>query len=517
MVFNILIKPFDLVILEQYLDITLNSEDSLDVKKVFNQKNPGWVELIKDIQIDRLTELGFRTVSKRPIEVNKLGRYFGPAFGSPGEDSLFAYCYKNIPSVKGNGEYSSSFSFYGLAKDQLNSLRRFIQQSKDKTEYKFEDETSQELEIVHFSPNATLNSQFEQILNDKFEQIYVRHYRSLGQMLQEMNDSDLKEASKDLIRENVFESDEDVLFILDEKKTHVKSIKTFETQKYIQTIAKIPVNQFISDSKNFSEIFDLSKVLQEILNFEKGDTPLIHGHYSGYDVFYKILSVETLFDSNYGNVCHVRLHVLNSSEEKIEIQKKMHKRQTLAAVVIDGRSMGETTFSSLFHAAAKLYNSSTFKKIILSEITIDNYNKLEKFKLFDDIFPLPIDIFYMTRKLKMHIPQLKFKSSEDNHRWGIMLSKGIKTGWPLELKSISEVHVSFEYPREIRIGDVRRFILPLESPVQSPEILAICRFCKKISEDKFSCDFLFFAVKDSQIKHIRSWIKTLHIQSKNQS
>jgi len=80
LVYNILIKPLDPVIVEQMISLALNKEGPLKVKDLYQQKQPTIIELIKDIEIDRLTELGFRTISKRPIELKKIARYFGELF-----------------------------------------------------------------------------------------------------------------------------------------------------------------------------------------------------------------------------------------------------------------------------------------------------------------------------------------------------------------------------------------------------------------------------------------------------
>ena len=155
------------------------------------------------------------------------------------------------------------------------------------------------------------------------------------------------------------------------------------------------------------------------------------------------------------------------------------------------------------------------KYFLFSDEDIQHYTQLEATKKLDDTFSLVLDFFYLTRKIKMHCPYLELKDPKDNSRLGIELRQGIKTALPLEIDSVSEVHISFKYPRRISIGDVRRLLLWVPNIKNMPEILAVCRYCESLSEDSYQCDFLFFAVEDKQLKHIRQWIKQNYVLEKS--
>ena len=219
-VFNILIKPLDPIIVHQTLVLALSGDGPLNVGEIYKQDQPALIELIKDIEIERLTELGFRTKSMRPIEINKVARYFGEPFAANGFDSLFAYCYNNQEVSKNPPQFSSSFSYLGISKDQLASIRRTIQASDKKEDYLFEQDPScstvDESNILLFTKDKDFASHLDSFFSDKFKNVNLRQLSSTAQLLDLLppdQRANLIEEEKEV---HIFNTKEDVTIKLDD-------------------------------------------------------------------------------------------------------------------------------------------------------------------------------------------------------------------------------------------------------------------------------------------------------------
>ena len=57
--------------------MALTPDGPINIEDMYSQKTDSFIEIIKDINIELLTELGFRTSSNRPIEHQKIARYYG--------------------------------------------------------------------------------------------------------------------------------------------------------------------------------------------------------------------------------------------------------------------------------------------------------------------------------------------------------------------------------------------------------------------------------------------------------
>lgn len=525
-VYNILIKPLDDTLVEQIVSLALQPEGPLEIKTLYSQKQPGAIELIKDIEIERLTELGFRTKSRRPIEINKIARYFGDALGDRKNPSMFAYCYANYESDKKNSIYSSSFSYFGISKDQLASIRRLIQSDKSKTNYPFVKSLSKDMELSYtfiiLSKNLDLVSNIQNFILDKFLNINILVFSSLDNILQQLPPSVRKKIKTENKSESkTFEKDEKVIFSFNENFSRLIDICFENSENKVDKIFNFERKQWIQDQV-FNSIFykkdmrSLTKIFEDKVIASPQVFELKVGEVKS---FIKFMSIEESFNVQHGKVYLLRAQSLNEDEEYAEIKKTIQPIKFIHGFFIDDVSFKNESLSAVKQALELISNQdgNVYKTFVFSDSPVDSYSRANHYQDVDDVFQIPLDVFYLTRKLKMHCESLELKNPGDNSRLGIELRRGIKTAWPLTIDSVSEVHISFKYPRQIQIGDVRRLILPLEAEANVPEVLAICRYCEKLSGEGYRCDFLFFAVKDAQLKHIRQWIKKNYIDEKSKT
>ncbi len=129
---NLIYKPFDQSILEQHLRFALSSHKPVRETTVFKQELGGLkleVEMLKEVPLLNISELGFTTHSDRPIPLQSVSKYYGQFFQVGISLSVIAKC---VECHKVNNDYLSKFSFFGLSNPQSDNIRRFLAKNKSK-------------------------------------------------------------------------------------------------------------------------------------------------------------------------------------------------------------------------------------------------------------------------------------------------------------------------------------------------------------------------------------------------
>jgi response regulator RpfG family c-di-GMP phosphodiesterase len=123
---NLLFKPFDLPILKQHLQIALANQKAISDFVVFSQTLNTTAEMLKDVQLEAFTELGFTTRSNRELKINDISKYYGEHFDANGKSSLLAKCISCRPHPTTPNEFETAFRYTGLSNAQIKKLRKSL-------------------------------------------------------------------------------------------------------------------------------------------------------------------------------------------------------------------------------------------------------------------------------------------------------------------------------------------------------------------------------------------------------
>lgn len=123
---NIVFKPFDIPILKQQLKIALNHQKPVSDSAVFTQKMDSTAEMLKEVQLESFTELGFITRSNRELKLNDISKYYSHYFQAKGKLSVLARCIscQHHPDVP--GEFQAEFRYFGANNNQERQLRQTL-------------------------------------------------------------------------------------------------------------------------------------------------------------------------------------------------------------------------------------------------------------------------------------------------------------------------------------------------------------------------------------------------------
>ncbi len=121
---NIVFKPFDIPILKQQLKIALAHQKPMNDSVVYTQKMESTAEMLKEVQLESFTELGFITRSNRELKVNDVSKYYSHYFEAKGKISVLARCISCRPHPRLPDEFQAEFRYFGITNHQVRELRQ---------------------------------------------------------------------------------------------------------------------------------------------------------------------------------------------------------------------------------------------------------------------------------------------------------------------------------------------------------------------------------------------------------
>lgn len=517
-IFNLIIKPFDALLVKQYLKMALTPDGPINIEDMYSQKTDSFIEIIKDINIELLTELGFRTSSNRPIETSKIARYYGSPFEGKESDSVFAYCYANYKHATNPPTYTCSFSYLGIPLEQLNAIRRTLKLNKKTIEHHFPSKETVLGSAIILSKDKELIERYSNLFHERFQCLDIFQFGSVLDLYDCLPPE--KKATVDMGKKSeLHPSNKNLVITFNKTFEKILAVELIDENKKrtsLKDFLGTQVSNFLNKVDEFRKFLDLDGVKQfgHIKNSKKKFSPsaltLISADKSlKYNTL--VTSVTDEVNSNVEEVVEVTLHQMKDDEIFQYNKNNKNIPKNILFTLMDHRFFRSPQIPAVKNITKTLNSESASlpdpKVFFVSADSLRKYEDIEKFEGCDDIFNNPPDSFYLTRKLKMHCPSISLKDKNDNSRLGLESHDPIRTAQPVKVNAISEVHLSFTYHRELKIGEVRRFAMWLPGQKTMPAIFAVCRHCEKIDKESYRCDFMYFGIQDRQLKHIRQWIK----------
>ncbi len=539
---NIIYKPYDKLLLKEVLKYALEGRGPLSAD-LYEHKTTAYIELLKDVQICAISELGFKTTSKEPIRLGKAARYYSPLFEGNGIKSVFAYCTK-IDEVSGKPEpeknkksetqakdnsYLCTFTFFGTSREQLSVVRRNIRNFKAHETITLPDPYSDSSTptvpvtkkgVIIIQKDPVVTQRFEEIVSTHFTNVEIISVKSLYHLSQYLPPEKRKDLPKPE-REEALPDAEKYVIKFDKAAEFITDFHALIDSKEvpIERAFSIDIEDVKGESYFLRTLVNIDSY-KELILFIKKNKPLsnvdITFKYEGDETAQiKVLESEHVTDA--GNDYFTFTFRLLTDEEIFE---KSNFENTLfnylEAVFIDDTLFNEDRFNSVKLVIEKLKtsDSETVKYCGIHNQSIHNYELLEKMSFLDDYFCTPLDNFYLSRKLKQIFPQWKASDKEPLSQLGYDVDTTIKVALPLQIESIAESLLIFNYHRRLKAGEMRGFVLNSPGEKDSPEIKAMYNYGDKTGDDTVKCFFVLFGIRDFQLKHIRRWIKSQYIQSK---
>jgi hypothetical protein len=189
---NVLYKPFDKLIVKEHLQYALTGHHPVTSSTLTAAKMSAQIEMLKDIQFQSISEIGFTSLNNHEIKIGAITKYYSDSFTTDSKKSLLAVCVacKEI-SIK---EFLCTFQFVGADTAQIAKLRRDIIQNKDHRTLDLQTPKGNlKTRIILLNDDELLDIEFKTMLTQRFQNVEVFSYKSQGQLLSDLQELDSKE------------------------------------------------------------------------------------------------------------------------------------------------------------------------------------------------------------------------------------------------------------------------------------------------------------------------------------
>jgi hypothetical protein len=523
---NLIFKPFDRLILTQHLIFAIEGRRPPSTFIIANQRINANVEMLKEVKLEAVSDVGFITYSDRKIDKSAASKYYANFFSVEKQKSIMATLQNCQPAPNKEGYFTCAFSYYAASPAQISSIRKKIRSQK--SDFNFSWETvcadkrreSREIGVVFIDEDTATAEELAETLRRRFEKIRISTYKSFNEF---MTDLDPKMAENRIKEENrnavavpkAFPLNMDVKIIFDHtgatildvihpSKQPIPMLGTRDAEIKVNTkwwLTALGTEQFtawkswvnapkdivlIVKHENFTfyirprglEKDDAKKKMS--IRFEELTTEARHAFLSANSKIPKITDVI---------VASHRVVFPSAGEEWFKIKEILRKRSGI----------------SDHTALVLLIASKDFKE-----------EELRQYANFvSDIFYKPMDRTYFIYKLYTFFPELKSPKEPVT----IQTNKNddtLFTANPVQISEISEAGIMMQYYRTISVGSFRDFVLWQPYDVGAPRLVATCNYCMESASQEgiYNIHFVFFGMTDHFLKTIRIWIRDTYIQGK---
>src|SRR6185312_15078671 len=511
---NVIFKPFDRLILIQHLTFAIDGRHPASKYTIANQKTTAVVEMLKDVEMEGISDIGIVTKAYREIPVGSVAKYYGAPFLTQRHRSVIAICQECKIHPEDPKAFRCSFTFLAADPSQISSLRK-ITKDKQAKEFNYDWKENRRgiagdrVHIVMLDEEEEAPAGLKGTLEKRFEGIRVTTYESYGAL-----HSDLDPATA--------------------IKNRDANLKPFGSATWIKLdfdLAGMTYMGFETDKQDVTQLFGATEAEHKKVQnwFSKALVPEHkekYRHYvktqslqednvlviSSHDVHFYLKVIEATKDDK---KFHLKITEL-SKEEQIEwLTKNSRIKDPVDLLVVSHRFFNEGAQERWTHVVESLKNRFGKAPLIFMTAKKDFSDREEREfgKYVTDIFFKPIDRSYFEHKIKWAFPRL-LEKGDKIHLSTVIREEIIKAANPVSVSEISEAGFVMQYYRPIGVGSFREIVLWQPYEIGAPELLATCNFVEEGGKDISKCHFVFFGISDHFLKHIRVWIRDNYILSK---
>ncbi|PIS11782.1 MAG: hypothetical protein COT73_02165 [Bdellovibrio sp. CG10_big_fil_rev_8_21_14_0_10_47_8] len=513
---NVIFKPFDRLILIQHLTFAIDGRHPPSKNTIASQKTPAVVEMLKDIELEELSDVGLVTRSYREITVGSISKYYGKSFKSDRQRSLFAICQSCVPHPKDPKAFLAAFTFFAADPTQISNFRK---KTRDRNAQVSEFQWTQlpigvqspDVHVLLLDEEENTQSGLLGYLDKAFQNIQVSAYDSLAALISDLDPGQAMQ-QKD------------------------QSIKALGGATTVTLHFDSAGNTYLGMESDKTDTTSLFGVAESQLK-SKGTWFLTAIPAAHKDRFRKMIHSGSVPEDNIlpvtieDNSFLVRASEIKkektrtslvlvdpSKEEQIAwLQKNSRLQKPVQLIIASHRYFGEGAaerWKFIKESFQQKFSSTPFIMMTAKKDFTDAEERLIG-TYVQDIYFKPVDRVYFIQKMKCFFPLLKEKGEKIEIR-GIHIEEIIKAVNPVNVAEISEAGFIMKYYRQIAIGSFREIVLWQPYEIGAPEFLATCNFVEENSGEKgtFNCHFVFFGIADHYLKHIRVWIRDNYISSK---
>ncbi|MBX3016819.1 MAG: hypothetical protein KF767_02930 [Bdellovibrionaceae bacterium] len=498
---NVIFKPFDRLILQQHLQLAMpqvkSGADALSM-----QKASALVEMLKKVNVESMTELGFTSVSNRPFEPGVVNKYYGPEFISDRHRSVMARLVHCRPN--GNDTYQLDFRLFALDPTQITHIRKRVRAKETNGPREVKPPRVENVVEGGKAFVDAIPAQMNFVIVDSNED----EARSLAGTLQRK----ISGAEVVIFKSRAeFEAD---LGYADGAAAQIlpQGTVTFEADRGLVVTQCAP-----NDATIWGEPL-MGAGLGRFLTKENGQNLglWLMGKKS-------TITLPTQANGKYGALKFERendrltVRELQGFERSDFLRGFRLVKRPVAAVFVENQGLDIAHPAAFENFLTNLEKDQGRKPPVFllanREFTDDEERTLAQF--VDDVFFQPLDRIYLLQKILFHVPSLKVLEDPVvvNEK---KMAHVIRAANPVQIEEISEAVLVMAYYRPIEIHSFREFLLWQPYEIAAPELCGVVHQVDEGADAKSpqKIRFTFFGMRDEQLKAIRLWILNHYIHGK---
>ena len=473
---NIIFKPLDLSVGKGKLDWAIQGVNAMNNEELQKQKPVTPLEMLKNVQVDRITELGFRSISMKPIAPGRVAKYYIPSLKPLGENyGVYASCSFCTPIGEHKNKYACSFSFFGLTDEKARNIRKLIESASENTKLEFASRPSEiPVGIVTISEESDLSSRLEGALDAAFKNIELKQFENFMDFYSEI---DASQAAKIWLAE--FKNVTPAVVEFDQGSgVFTRVFKKGDEKTVYPDYLGLNEGQF----KRFKTLClancraEMRKNLGQFWNGHVGSPLSLLIRDQKRTCFLTFTGSQIVDAKEGGKKLQIEIRPA-TPEEIVEIKK--HDRQIpqdLRMVIITERIAQlrpKEFWEELRKKANPKRNPIDVPFIIIGKREFQLFDQAQERDCFTDYLVEPFDQIYLKKRANYLIPELV--GAEGNPTRSVLkVNELIKAGTQVEIKNFSEVSLSVEYHRQIPQDTFREFVIFIQQERLFEELLAKC-------------------------------------------
>lgn len=530
---NILYAPFDEAITRNRLKWAIEGSEALKSEGLNSIEAFTPVEIVKRVEVERVSELGFRTINDSDLSGGKVAKYYGQLFSDLPGSGAFAISTRSEPHPKLPKKFSTSFAFWGISNELIKSVRKKVRAHKGCLNLLFVPPKPKDVEqfsMVVIHREQVIFDRIKDQLEREFSNLKVFFCQSLTEFTLAV-DPALMSVSGD---SGLWPIDGQEIKVIYDDGGEIYLNETSPDLKDDEVFLGLRKNQLDQLRQKIILNCNDTQRAQVLLNFRSDSAkhkPVTFAmRHKGEVEFVTLVGSESFAgEDGKGHMKQKRRVILRkASEDEIaglsKVDAQMNVPDHLIGVFVDEyfTLKKDAEFWANFRQKllAKENAAKTLKSIHLysvGESAVTEYSKRDRLEGFADHFVEPIDSYYFARAIN-HAHLKLVGRDQPLGRDYFEEPLIFKAATPVKVLRLSEVSVTIRYHRVVKETEFRRFLLWDSEGNVLPELIAKCVASEVDPENssQFQVQFVFFGLIDSQLQYVRKWLLDQYNESKKE-
>lgn len=511
---NVIFKPFDRLILEQHLQYAIDGRHPPSRSAVALLKTSSIIEMLKEIEIECLSDIGMASRSLRPIEVGAVAKYYGVIFKTASQKSAIGYCYKCEPHPLHPSEFLVWTRFFALDPTQISQLRKKVRDKsllRNEKSWVLTPPPQSDLTFVSLDPEEKESGGLVNHLENRFENAKVISFNSLQDLLFELEpEEQLKKFNPEkptpAANEIILNFDKPLRYFMGAEATDDSNLLFGQKIKELKTKENWILASMDEPTRKKFRVWLEGKAegsFKAALRFSENT------------YFIKVSGVRTV-----DRVLQFTVTGLDKPEILAFLQAESKLGSAVHGLIVSNRSVSIEGLEVWNLIKQKIADRCklTPMMILLSKQNYTDEDERKLASVFTALFFKPVDKVYFNHVISHLFPNLRLQGEVVTIE-AVNLIEPLKVATPVKVNELSEAGLVLEYYRQLSVGTFREFVLWQPYEVGAPELLASNNFVEKIEGSKpeaYKNHFVFFGMSDYFLKHIRLWIRDNYVLSKQE-